>query len=81
LDARRDAKRRPRRHSAIAVNISHDMRCAHCGRELAGVAMLFPGTPAVCGRADCLGWARALAVAPSATSGPVDVAVGGKVAA
>jgi hypothetical protein len=28
--------------------------------HLAGVAAIFPGTPAVCGRADCLGWARAL---------------------
>ena len=34
--------------------------CGHCGRELAGVAVMFPGTPPVCGRADCLGWARVL---------------------
>ena len=34
------------------------MTCAHCGRKLAGVAVIFPETPRVCGRADCLGWAR-----------------------
>lgn len=32
--------------------------CGCCGRELAGVAQIFTGAPAVCGRADCLGWAR-----------------------
>jgi hypothetical protein len=37
------------------------MTCAHCGRKLAGVAVIFPETPPVCGRADCLGWARDLA--------------------
>jgi hypothetical protein len=31
--------------------------CAHCKRELVGVATIFPETPAVCGRADCLLWA------------------------
>lgn len=31
--------------------------CAHCKRELAGVAAIYPETPAVCGRADCLLWA------------------------
>jgi len=35
------------------------MSCSHCGRKLAGVAVLFDGKPAVCGRADCLLWARA----------------------
>jgi hypothetical protein len=35
------------------------MTCAHCRRTLAGVAVLFEGKPAVCGRADCLAWARA----------------------
>jgi hypothetical protein len=41
------------------------MSCAHCGRELAGVAMIFPGTPAVCGRADCLAWARSVTLSPA----------------
>jgi hypothetical protein len=36
-------------------------KCAHCRRELAAVAAIFPGKPPVCGRADCLGWARAVA--------------------
>jgi hypothetical protein len=36
------------------------MTCGHCRRELAGVAMIFPETPPVCGRADCLAWARPL---------------------
>jgi len=38
------------------------MTCAHCERELAGVATIFPEKPPVCGRADCLGWARDLAL-------------------
>ena len=41
------------------------MKCAHCKRQLAGVASIFPNTPAVCGRADCLGWARALVPLPA----------------
>jgi len=41
------------------------MSCAHCRREVAGVAVIFPGKPAVCGRADCLGWARALELPPT----------------
>jgi hypothetical protein len=45
-----------------------DMKCAHCKRELAGVAAIFPGTPAVCCRADCLAWARALVPLPTPPS-------------
>ena len=41
------------------------MTCAHCGRKLAGVATIFPEAPPVCGRADCLGWARAMALPPA----------------
>jgi len=31
--------------------------CAHCKRNLAGVAVIFAKKPPVCGRSDCLAWA------------------------
>ena len=43
------------------TNLGGMLTCAHCRRELAGVATIFPATPAVCGRADCLLWARSAA--------------------
>ena len=46
------------------------MTCSHCRREVAGVAVIFPAKPPVCGRADCLGWARAVMVeVPGADGG------------
>jgi hypothetical protein len=46
------------------------MTCAHCGRKLAGVATIFPEKPPVCVRADCLGWARDLALPRAAIVRP-----------
>jgi hypothetical protein len=46
----------------VKITAGHITQCGHCRRELAGVAVIFPGKPAVCGRADCLGWARSLLV-------------------
>jgi hypothetical protein len=46
----------------VKITAGHIAECGHCRRELAGVAVIFPGKPAVCGRADCLGWARSLLV-------------------
>jgi hypothetical protein len=46
----------------VKITAGHIAECGHCRRELAGVAVIFPGKPAVCGRADCLGWARTLLV-------------------
>jgi hypothetical protein len=46
----------------MLTGVSHSAKCAHCCRELVGVAVIFPRKPAVCGRADCLGWARAVAL-------------------
>jgi hypothetical protein len=43
------------------------MSCARCGRVLAGVAVIVPGKPAICGRADCLAWARDLVLPPEQT--------------
>ena len=51
------------------------MSCAHCERELAGVAAIFPGKPAVCGRADCLGWAR-VQVLPAPNALPKTAGIG-----
>lgn len=59
----------------LQIQSQEAMRCAHCERELAGVAAIFPGKPAICGRADCLGWARAL-VLPAPTVLPTTAEIG-----
>jgi hypothetical protein len=45
-----------------------EMTCSHCKREVEGVTAIYSGKPAVCGRADCLLWARHLIVALPAAS-------------